>query len=158
MEIIQKRVLFLSFLSACCVTVTLAGCGGRPEQASVKGKATLDGTPLAFVEITFHGADGKKLTANVGEDGTYFVNAIPVGEYKITAANKVRTMEEKIAASKKPPSMPAMKDPTGAVPYTAPALGKDLPIPMKYRSDSASGFKLTVVPGEQTYDLPMSAK
>ncbi len=50
----------------------LAGCGkGGPEIASVKGKVTMDGTPLANASVVFVPEHGRPAGGRTDSDGNY---------------------------------------------------------------------------------------
>jgi hemoglobin len=56
------------------------------DGGSVAGRVTLNGKPLAKGTVTLVDKDGKKLTAAVAADGTYSVDNVPPGEYKMAVS------------------------------------------------------------------------
>jgi hypothetical protein len=61
--------LFLGLLAATC----LAGCGGgdMPELGDVHGKVTMDGKPVAGINILFTPATGRPAGGVTDNDGNY---------------------------------------------------------------------------------------
>jgi hypothetical protein len=63
-------------------------CGQRAaaadDLASVKGTVTVDGKPLPSGRIFFHLGDGQFVGAKVKEDGTFKMERVPAGKYKVT--------------------------------------------------------------------------
>lgn len=88
------RVLTLTAVLAAC-----AGCGGSapaPGPATVRGKVTLNGQPVAAGLVVFtpnpeRGGRGKSAHAETGSDGSYTLtldgaSAIPPGWYRVSLA------------------------------------------------------------------------
>lgn len=71
-------------LSASLLAAALAGCGGPPV-GEVSGTITLNGRApsIAGLTVNFLGADGKAVTAEVAQDGTFRAPRVPVGEAKV---------------------------------------------------------------------------
>jgi len=62
----------------------LAGCGGDPSMAEVRGSVTFDNNPIEKGSITFFPIDGKTKTAGCQiKDGQY-VAQVPVGTMKVS--------------------------------------------------------------------------
>jgi hypothetical protein len=87
------RVVLLNGVLACCVLAAPAGCGGRPtaKMVPVRGKATLNGKPLADGMVTFipTGGDGNDpLPEGKIEPGGFYTlttrgsEGAPVGSYR----------------------------------------------------------------------------
>jgi len=66
-----------------------AAAGGS-DLASVKGKITFNGRPLAGKKIIFHLGDGQFAGAKIKEDGTFQVDWLPVGTHKVTVEATVK--------------------------------------------------------------------
>ncbi len=67
-------------LSLCVLSLALAaGCGSgdRPELGDVSGRVTLDGKPLAGVEVLFGPEAGRTSAAMTDEDGYYTLHYLP---------------------------------------------------------------------------------
>ncbi len=82
---VQGTVFGLALLWAVPV---LVGCGG--STAKVTGVVTYKGSPLPSGKITFVGKEGFG-TADIQEDGTYTVDAAPIGECTVTIVTEVET-------------------------------------------------------------------
>jgi len=129
-------------VAVCCLL--LASCGERGARLPETG-ATLEGTvsygkekvPVALVI-----AQGQKgsATADVGEDGRYKLENVPLGEVKIavnTQAGKGKLMSKVMAQSR----------------GQAKSLPKVLDVPPKYFDPETSGLKTTIKKGPNTYDV-----
>jgi hypothetical protein len=59
--------------------------GEKPaaDTGTVEGKVTDNGKPLAKGNVTLVDKDGKKFTGAIAPDGTYSVDKVPPGEYKV---------------------------------------------------------------------------
>jgi hypothetical protein len=69
-------------------------CGPRAaaadDLASVKGTITLDGKPLPSGRILFHLGDGQFIGAKIKDDGTFKMERVPTGKYKVTVESAVQ--------------------------------------------------------------------
>jgi len=59
----------------------------QPEDASVKGKVTLDGKPAAKGVVNLSDKDGKTFSAAIAADGTYSLEKVAAGAYKVAITN-----------------------------------------------------------------------
>jgi len=60
----------------------------RPtESGTVKGKATVDGKPLAKGTVALIDKDGKAYSGAIAADGTFSVEKVPAGTYKVTVTD-----------------------------------------------------------------------
>jgi len=96
MKSISCGFSFLLFL----LVLGVAGCGGS-KKGTVKGKVTFKGKTLPGGEITFHPEKGAAVSGEIGEDGTFEVKDVPVGEAKVSInltkkRGSIRDMEEKL--------------------------------------------------------------
>ncbi|HMF12529.1 MAG TPA: hypothetical protein VKE94_09495 [Gemmataceae bacterium] len=97
--------------------------------AEVKGRVTFNGKPVAGGTITLVPAKEngvKPIAADVKEDGTYILEKVPPGEYKVKIAPSAGQEKAKGAA------------------------------PAKYRSDETSPLKVTVSKGRNAYDVELT--
>ena len=138
-----KRFFSAALMVGACLAV--AGCGGEKEKGAqqlgaVTGTVTLDGTPVADATVTF--TSEKNLTSMGTTDkagkytATFGPNAgVVVGEntVKITVAVKQE------------------HDENGQV-----KAGAGIVIPDKY--NTATTLKVTVKPGANTHDFPLTSK
>ena len=69
-------------------------CGQRAaaadDLASVKGTVTVDGKPLPSGRILFHLGDGQFIGAKIKDDGTFKMERVPTGKYKVTVESAVQ--------------------------------------------------------------------
>jgi len=130
----------------------LSGCGGSSSKTggTVKGKVTLDGTPVSGGVVAF--TSGRStLKGGIEKDGTYKVANIPPGEAKVAVISSA------------PAGAPTGGGKAAPIPKTEgmPETGGDsggTPLPAKYAKPETSGLSTTVKAGENTYDIPLSAK
>jgi hypothetical protein len=126
----------------------LLGCAGgsKIEMAEVSGKVLYKGKPLTGGLITFISEKGAvPATDVIEENGQYKISA-PVGDVKIAVDNRMLEKKpHKGPILKRPDENPGAKTPKGT--YVA--------IPEKYASPDKSGLTYKVVPGSQTYDIPL---
>jgi hypothetical protein len=119
-------------LGLCC------GCsGGKP---TVSGEVTLDGKPLEEGIIRFVPADGKSQTASAPISKGRYRAEPPPGEHRVEiSAPKVVGKRKMYDA----PDVPAVDDVVELLPA---------------RYNVKSELTLTVKPGSQTKDFPLSSK
>ena len=136
-------------MSLLAVSILLfAGCGpGGPEIASVSGRVTMDGKPLANATVVFIPENGRPSGASTDADGKYVLNFSQGRRGAIPGKNMVRVM--------------TIRDPTPGED------GKSIPgsketVPAKY--NTATELTFDVAPGKRNvadFDLksggPISA-
>lgn len=120
----------------------LTGCGG-PYNASVSGIVSLDEQNLERGTVAFFPtAGGPPAYGQIESDGSYTVrtgreDGIIAGEYQVTvAANEPPATQRSKSGGPPPP-------------------GKSI-TPIWYRSQQTSGLSITVEPGNNEIDLPLS--
>lgn len=115
------------------VSGVFAGCGpGGPEIASVEGRVTLDGEPLANAAIVFIPEDGRPAGATTDKDGHYVLNFTEGRSGAIPGKNLVRVTTVRDA---------------GETEDGTPIPASPERIPMKYNAQSELSFD--VKPGEK---------
>jgi hypothetical protein len=125
------------------VCLTITGCGGVYD-ASVRGKVTLDDTPVPRGTVSFSpvGA-GPAAYGQIQNDGSYTLRTgreegIPPGLYQVTVvANEPASQERTESGGPPPPGAPIT--------------------PPWYKSSQTSGLEFTVEPGKNTIDIPLSS-
>lgn len=130
-----------------------AGCG--KSTGSLSGKVYYKGAPLKGGHVIFACADGKTEQPEIGEDGSYRIDKLPVGVVKVgveTDTLKPKGVAPGMAGPVKyaPPS--GMENPNQA-PDPAQMAKRYVPIPEKYADPQSSGLTFTVKPGSQPYDI-----
>lgn len=113
----------------------LVGCGSSRTLGRVSGRVSLDGKPCEGLTVVFACAEQRAfITAHVGQDGRYAVQmaegyGLPLGTYEVSIRPAPPTNWDR------PPSTTL--------------------IPSKYRDPKSSGLTLTVVEGENQFDIAM---
>jgi hypothetical protein len=131
----------------------LAGCG--PSTGTVTGKVTYQNEPVAAARVNV-GPVASDLTGN---DGTYKITGVPVGEVEVTVL---------LPAGSSGFGMPMIPEGGGGVPPGKEGKGSggfrpgqpnpsavNIPTDLveKYRDPKTSGLKLTVKSGENSFPI-----
>ncbi len=127
---------------AACALLPLAGCNSAKPTGDVTGKVTLDGMPMpggkvALIPDTPPGPGEPTEYGGIIRNGTYKIEHVPLGGYKIT----VITVEPRST----------IKGGKAVEIY-----GPYVQIPAKYGDKGQSGFSITVQKGAQEKDLQLS--
>jgi len=130
---LRRLCLALAVLSVCC------GCGSAsPTEptGTVHGTVTLNGESLPAVTISFENpARGLLATAQAREDGSYqLTEKLVTGEYAVW----VQPLKQAPASIE-------------GIPSTSESTESG--IPEKYRSVKTSDLTVTIVPGDNQFDL-----
>lgn len=127
----MSRVNFAKLLFLAAITCPWVGCGdGGPPTGEISGKVFFNDELVGDCLISLYApATRLSLGAKVGQDGTFSIEDVPLGEYQIAVRQKT---------SNSPKEQPF-----------------DKRIPKKYRSGETSGFSTTIVEGENSVDLKM---
>jgi len=135
------------------VVVCFAASGCGPSTGSVSGKVYYKDTLLKGGRVQFITADQKGAMAEIGEDGSYTLDKLALGEAKIA----VETDYLKVQGSR--PSYGPPKGGSNAGGYTPPdpkeAAKRYTAIPSKYEDPATSGKTFTVKPGKQEFDIKL---
>lgn len=124
--------------------IAVAGCGQKEPLARVSGTVTFEGEPVAEALVIFSGeAQGTHMTAKV-VDGKYTVKrakakGIPPGDYRVAV------------------SPPIEDHPVGPI-LEPPKRTRTPNIPERYHRPETSGLRFTLVDGDNTVDVAMTAK
>lgn len=123
----------------------LAGCG--PTVGNVSGTVTLGDRPLAEGQLTFFGPDNQVTTTTINPDGTYRIDGMPAGNYKVVV----------LPPPTAPEAMQVLKvrGKEGKAAPVAPPKAKS-PIPDRYADVTTSGLGTTIKAGENKYDVPLT--
>jgi hypothetical protein len=161
-----------SFLVLLCC-LSLIGCGG-PKFGKVSGKVTYQGKPLPGGKVMFwpQAAGVNPVSVPLQPDGSYTAEAVPAGEVSVTVetasvSGKPQGFAGQMAMGQ-PGGTPQHGGPppevvkeigdrmrkTGMIP-AQPERGNYVEIDPKYSRPDQSGFKTTVEPGEQTYNIDL---
>jgi hypothetical protein len=142
----------LLVIPALAAVLMAAGCGGT-STATVSGKVSYNGSPLKAGNVTFFPKEQPPVSTRIGEDGSYSLLKVPIGEVTIC----VETKSVNPSRLSKIPKMNVPKD------KVSPNPGTDLeklaklftPIPDKYADPATSGRTYTVTSGAQTHDIDL---
>ena len=126
----------------------LTGCGWQKKQATVEGKATIDGSPANSGNVIFTSDDGARaFSVRILPDGTYRAIDVPLGSMKV-AVKPASRQQRALLKKKGKTAQEAARVPTG------PAV----PIPKKYHDADTSGLTTTIQSGSNTYNIEISSK
>jgi hypothetical protein len=134
------------------VLVGLAGCSGTTS--TVTGKVSYKGTLLKGGNITFLGEEGKgSVSGPIGEDGSYKLEKVPVGEAKITVETDSLRRRAQAHSYKAPPDAPKGAGSAGI--SAEEAQRRYVEIPLVYSDPSATSLRCTVKAGKQDFDVKL---
>jgi len=124
----RYAALGLSFLTLFLLS---AGCGpSGPEIASVSGRVTMDGKPLANATVVFIPENGRPAGASTDENGNYELNFSQGRRGAIPGKNTIRITTQ--------------RDPTPGDETVKSIPGSKETVPLRY--NSASELEFTVEP------------
>ena len=132
-EVMIERLKKGFMIAACAAFTLVSGCSGssdQPEVGEVSGTVTLDGKPVAGVNVVFKPDLGRAAAGNTDAEGRYTLQYL-----------------EGVEGTKLGPNTVSFDWPPGAT----NAVG----IPAKYNGDAA--FKFDVKSGSNTFDLKMES-
>jgi hypothetical protein len=136
-----------------CAAV-LAGCGyGVKEHRLPETGATLEGTikygnePVAYAVVRV-ATESASAEGNVGEDGRYKVENVPVGAVKIGVNTDAAKGDYTSATMSRSYKGPEFKGKTGPV-----QLPKFVSVPARYADPETSGITTTTRSGTNTFDI-----
>jgi len=143
---LTKCGLFFGLL----VPLAVAGC--TSSTATVTGKVTYKGAPLKGGTVIFLSTQGKgSSNADIGEDGTYTAEKVPVGDVKI-CVNTAFLKPNRSAHTYSPP-------PGQAAPGYDPSKGNKgdryVAIPPDYADPDKTSLTLTVTGGKQEHPIEL---
>jgi hypothetical protein len=118
-----------------------SGCGQK--SGTVRGKVSLDGSPITFGTVAFIGENGQSSSGQIQSDSSYVVQKAPLGKVVIT-----------VQTYPLPPSVqPPDKKGSGEAPKTEARYTR---IPAVYGDARKSPLSYTVTAGEQSHDVTLS--
>lgn len=135
----MKTALYLTLTAGCLAG--MSGCGGS-QASTVSGQVTLDGVALERGAVVFHPEEGGPVAyGSIDASGNYTVqtgdqHGLAPGEYAVTV----------VSTTIPPPATRDNPEPVG-----------ELITPPRYRDRQTSGLLFTVLPGENTIHLELSA-
>lgn len=101
----MSRATALVLLTA--LLIGSSGCGPQYKVAEVKGKVTLDGTPLEMIRVEFLSASGPRSTGQTDDEGNFTLTLdVPkaakgaiVGPHKVVLLDLWPTKDDKLSES-----------------------------------------------------------
>jgi hypothetical protein len=136
---------------AACVLVALAcasGCGSRT--ATVSGRVTYQGKPVANGSVIVYCSDKQIVRGNISADGTYSIPNVPPGTSVVTVQSHMRVPAGLRLHQSPPPSS------GGPIPPTVdPADTDRIMIPQRYGFPEESGLVVMVEDGPVTFDIDL---
>lgn len=114
-----------------------AGCSGdRP--LVIRGTVSMDGAPLPYGVVQFHGPEGRLVTAVVGSDGTFTATEVPPGSVRVAVVEDIMALPPKGTDTK---------------------AGKArAPIPKRYKDVQTSGLTYTITRTTRNLDIVLTSK
>jgi hypothetical protein len=141
MDILLRRLRLVAFCALCLVAVSCTSLRYQPlpeTGASLEGTVTYGKEKVLAALIIIAGKDGSA-TGNIGDDGRYKVDNVPLGEVTIA----VNTSAAKAQAMGARASRVALRF---------------VDVPARYRDPINSGIKTTVAKGTNTFDIVIPTK
>jgi hypothetical protein len=130
-----------------------AGCAkgdGVNRGGKLTGTITIDGKPVGGGEVIILSADGKhSMSGRIRNSGAYEILEPPLGPCKLAVITS--PLKEVPPPSKK----------KGPVDFTDPKTGEwpiYVAVPEKYEKPDTSGLVVEVKGGDQSHDIPLTAK
>jgi hypothetical protein len=110
------------------------GCSSK-KTATIHGRVTYKGNPVAMGAVYFHGSDNQMAMGNLKEDGSFTATDVPVGEVRVSLqVRNPGAYAQQLNSSANDP----MAKPKGGAP---PAVAS---IPAKYADPNTSGLKYPI--------------
>lgn len=134
----------------------LVGCGAA--KADVRGKVFLEDKKLAMGSVTFIDKDGTPHSGSIGEDGSYSIRGLAVGEARVTVMSKDPSLKP---VKKERPEMDQKnrfndKPPPKKPPEKGPRDPRWFQVPDEYGNPAAPLLTFTVKTGDNEIDIKMS--
>lgn len=124
---------------------------GCSQPNRVVGTVSLDGEPLPAGRVTFlcDGEGRPAISGKIDANGGYAIENPPIGRARVA----VQTFKPE------PKPEPGV-DPDTGIDYSLgwEDTGPYVPIPARYGSVKTSGLETMIAPGEQTFDISLTAK
>jgi hypothetical protein len=153
-DVVSWRARPVAGIALLCSLLWVAGCG-KPT-GTLSGVVKLGPTTLKGGSVTFHPSTGNVVRAEIGQDGRYTTEGVPVGDAKVTvetlSVSRPKMMPKEAEKSIKKAGgsggNPGLQFPTGE---------RYVPIPKRYGDPKSTSLKVTVTGGAQVYDISMSS-
>lgn len=77
-----------AFTLAVALAFPVSATAAEKDTASVVGKVTFEGKPVAEGKVAFHPAKGRPVRVTTRADGSYSARGVPVGDVTVTVEGK----------------------------------------------------------------------
>ncbi len=157
MIVIPRRPALAALLAAAALVVT--GCSRGPQFAVVEGVVTLDGKPLADVEVVFcpdpeKGNFSPHSVAHTGEEGRFRMrcecppaDGAVVGPQRVIIRDVTAVPEVSVRGQPAPPKSPPKSNPSGGQRF-----------PLEYTLPAQTPFRdIEIKPGVQTFTFDVKS-
>lgn len=139
-----------SLCGGLCALLLLAATGCGEPHATVRGRVTVAGQPIADGRVSFFCSDGQILYGIIATDGTYTIPNVPYGTVQVTvqpyeALPEGIRIPQKLPPVINGPRVPAMKTSTDPVAHKW----------YRYTIPQESGLTLTVDRPQVIYDIDL---
>jgi len=129
----------------------LVAVGCAAGRGDVSGKVTYKGKALVSGTVQLEAADKTLMQANIGNDGSYSIPGVPLGEAHIAVSS---------TNPQGPDSQPLVRGERGdrqptTPPKAQPAVAGWFPIPSEYGDINKARLTYTVKKGPNTYDIEL---
>lgn len=141
--LISAKPTMTAMLPTILLLAVAVGCGGN-KTGDVSGIVTFQGKPMPggfinFYTVTADGRITNQKSSLIGDDGTYSVTKVPIGDVKITVQAPPGALQENMTEK-------------GGMPKRLPP---PVNLPLQYQSVEQTDLKYTVTPGKQTHDIEL---
>jgi hypothetical protein len=121
----------------------VTGCSSPKRLATLTGKVTYKGKPVAVGAIYFHGPADELAMGNLRDDGSYTATDLPIGVVKVS----LRVQDPGVYAQKLKGQGPSLEKPN------TEDLDKVTSLPHQYSDPATSGLSYTLSPATATLDI-----
>ena len=150
-----RSIRLLMSIALTAVAVSVASCSSKPKAeklpetgATLEGTVTYNGTQLEFAMILVQGPNGAA-TGNIGDDGRYKVENVPLGPVKIGVNTSAARGQYQ---SKLMSNNAAAADPEKSKKIAQP---KFVDVKPTYFDPETSGLTRTIEKGANTFDITL---
>jgi hypothetical protein len=145
----------------CLLLLTLTGCGQHhPETASVAGRITFNGKPVAGGQIMFYPDNGRPAMSVIDADGHYSLTTFKsddgamLGHHRVTIDARRNVKRKRTPkTTESPNTMEAMLSEEGSDLHEAPKV--EWLAPERYASPTTSTLTAEVKSGDNTVDFDL---
>jgi hypothetical protein len=150
-----RRALRAACLAPALLGLLLfAGCDGKGK---VSGKVTYKGQVLNGGNVRFMNDTHNSFTVSIAEDGSYVLDKLPPGNYRIGVDNQLQMMPafmaQKMMSQKGAKKSAEAQQEIGEMKEKLGAKEGVIKLPLKAADPLKSGMTCTVKPGSQTFDI-----